>query len=97
VADVHDVHERKTQTDLTLTLPKRLVARLEAFVALTEGSTSDLVEEALIPFLDDEEWKIAAIAEAVAASDAGEEPIEHEAIVEWLNSWGTENELPPPQ
>jgi predicted transcriptional regulator len=55
------------------------------------------VEEALIPFLDYEEWKIAAIAEAVAASDAGEEPIEHEAIVEWLNSWGTENELPPPQ
>ena len=92
-----DAQARDTQTDLTLRLPAKLVARLEAFAALTGGSASSLVEEALVPFLEYEERKYAAIGEAIAASKAGEEPIEHERIVEWLNSWGTDNELPPPQ
>ena len=92
-----DVKARETQTNLTLRLPAQLVARLEAFAALTGESASSLVEEALIPFLEYEERKHAAVAEAIAASKAGEEPIEHERIVEWLSSWGTDNELPPPQ
>ena len=92
-----DVQAREAKTDLTLRLPAQLVSRLKAFAALTGGSASGLVEEALIPFLDYEERNYAATAEAIAASKAGEEPIEHERIVEWLNSWGTENELPPPQ
>src|SRR5687767_13951055 len=96
-ADVTDVQARKAPTSLTLKLPAKLVARLEAFAALTGGSASSLVEEALIPFLDYEERKYAAVAEAIAASKAGEVPIEHERMVEWLNSWGTDNELPPPQ
>ena len=92
-----DVQARDIQANLTLRLPAHLVARLEAFAALTAGSASDLVEEALVPFLDYEEAKYAAVADAIAASRAGEKPIEHERMVEWLNSWGTENELPPPQ
>lgn len=95
--DVTDVRAREAQTNLTLRLPAQLVARLGAFAALTGGSASDLVEEALVPFLDYEESKYAAVAEAIAASRAGEKPIEHERMVEWLNSWGTEDELPPPQ
>jgi hypothetical protein len=39
----------------------------------------------------------AAITEAIAGSRAGEKPIEHARIVAWLKSWGSENELPPPQ
>lgn len=92
-----DVQAREAQSDLTLSLPAKLVARLEAFAALTGGSASGLVEEALVPFLDYEEAKFAGVAEAIAASKAGEKPIEHERMVEWLNSWGTEHELPPPQ
>ena len=92
-----DVQAREAQTDLTLRLPAQLVARLEAFAALTVESTSSLVEEALIPFLDYEEWKYAAVAEAVKDADAGGPFIEHERVVAWVESWGTENELPPPE
>ena len=95
--DVTDVQAREVQASLTLKLPAQLVARLEAFATLTAGSASDLVEEALVPFLDYEEAKYAAVADAIAASRAGEKPIEHERMVEWLNSWGSENELPQPQ
>jgi RHH-type transcriptional regulator, rel operon repressor / antitoxin RelB len=95
--DVTDVQAREAQTDLTLRLPAQLVARLEAFASLTGGSASNLVEEALIPFLDYEEWKYASIAEAVKEADAGGPFIAHERIVAWVESWGTDNELPPPE
>jgi cell division protein FtsX len=34
--------------------------------------------------------------EAIADIEAGRF-ISHEAMVRWLESWGTENELPPPE
>jgi predicted transcriptional regulator len=93
---VTDVQARETQTTLTLRLPAQLVARLEAFAALTGGSAASLVEEALIPFLDYEEWKYTSIAEAVNKADAGGPLIEHERVEAWVKSWGTDHELPRP-
>ena len=86
-----------TLTEVTVRVPKQALARIEALAAQTGQSTSDLMGEALANYLDYQEWKSAAIKEAIAASDAGEETIEHERIVEWLKSCGTENELPPPR
>ncbi|MGO1080524.1 hypothetical protein [Inquilinus sp. CA228] len=40
--------------------------------------------------------KRAAIREGIAAADAGW-LIPHEEMRHWLLSWGTEDELPPPQ
>jgi hypothetical protein len=40
--------------------------------------------------------KRAAIREGIAAADAGR-LIPHEEMRRWLLSWGTEDELPPPQ
>lgn len=91
-----DVQSREAQTSLTLRLPPQLVARLEAFATLTGGSASSLVEEALIPFLEYEEWKYATIAEAVKEADAGGPFVEHERVEAWVKSWGTDHELPRP-
>ena len=91
-----DVRTREAQSDLTLRLPAQLVARLEAFAALTGGSASDLVEEALVPFLDYEERKYAATAKAVKKADAGGPFIEHDRVEAWVKSWGTDHELPRP-
>ena len=52
----------------------------------------DVIEEDL----DLQEWQDAGIREALEASRAGEEPIEHERMVDWLKSWGTDHEQPPP-
>ena len=45
-----------------------------------------------------EEAKRLAILEAVAEADAdGSEGVPHEDVCKWVESWGTEHELPPPQ
>jgi predicted transcriptional regulator len=82
---------------LTIQVPERSLARLQALAAQTGQTEAALVGEALEAYLDLQEWQAAAVAEAVAASRAGEVPIEHERMVAWLKSWGTEDELPPPQ
>jgi RHH-type transcriptional regulator, rel operon repressor / antitoxin RelB len=82
---------------LTIQVPEQALARLKAIGARTGQSTSELLGEALAAYLEHQEWMDGAIAEAVADSRAGEATIEHEKVVAWLRSWGSENELPPPQ
>jgi predicted transcriptional regulator len=43
-----------------------------------------------------EEWKLAEIRAGIAEADAGE-TVPHEQIADWLRSWGSGNELPPPR
>jgi hypothetical protein len=45
---------------------------------------------------DDDEEFLAAVQEGIADADAGR-MIPYEKIRRWLLSWGTENELPPPE
>jgi predicted transcriptional regulator len=42
-------------------------------------------------------WQTAGIEEAIRDADAGEPGIPHEDIAAWLDSWGTDHELPPPE
>jgi RHH-type rel operon transcriptional repressor/antitoxin RelB len=91
------VVESATLTELTVRVPKRALARIEALAAQTGQSTSHLVGEALAAYLDYQDWKIAAIAEAIKEADAGGPFVEHERVEAWVRSWGTENELPPPE
>jgi len=42
-----------------------------------------------------EEWKLAEIQAGLAEAEAGE-TVPHEKVVDWLRSWGTGHELPPP-
>jgi predicted transcriptional regulator len=53
-------------------------------------------EEASIFDQVDEEAETRAIEEAEAAIREGR-VISHEAMVRWLKSWGTPDELPPPK
>ena len=58
-------------------------------------------EEAPAPDFDlfeeiDEEAEAAADADAEADFDAGR-IISHEAMMRWIKSWGTPDELPPPE
>lgn len=42
-----------------------------------------------------EEWKLKQIQAGLAAADAGK-TISGDKVIDWLRSWGTEDELPPP-
>jgi predicted transcriptional regulator len=42
-------------------------------------------------------WQIAHIKEALAEDEDGGPGVPHEEVMEWLASWGTDHELPPPK
>ena len=52
--------------------------------------------EALVPEEGYEEWKMQQIEAGFAEIDAGNY-IEGDKVRAWLQSWGTEHELPPPR
>ena len=80
----------------TSEVPKDCADRLTALAESTGRSPSLLASEALTRYLSVEEWQVAAIREAVEAADAGAPMVDHEDVVAWVRSWGTDNELPRP-
>jgi predicted transcriptional regulator len=82
---------------LTIRLPKAYLDKLDALASETKRSKSSLAGEALAAYLAAQEWHVTAISDAVAAADAGATPVEHSAVASWLQSWGTDNELPRPR
>jgi predicted transcriptional regulator len=71
--------------------------RLQRLAAETDRSEADLVAQAIEQFVDLNAWQVAEIRERFAAAKAGEPGIAHERVAEWLESWGTDHELPPPR
>jgi predicted transcriptional regulator len=82
----------------TLTVPLSEVdkERLEALAEATGRSESLLAAEAVSEYLALREWQVSAI-EAGIASLEREGGIAHEAVRNWIESWGTEHELDPPK
>jgi RHH-type transcriptional regulator, rel operon repressor / antitoxin RelB len=74
-----------------------LVTGLDELAKASGRSREELAEEALAEYLEVQRWQIAGIEEAVRAADAGELGIPHEDVAAWLDSWGTDDELPPPE
>jgi predicted transcriptional regulator len=84
-------------TTLKIELSTATAERLDQLARSTNRSTTALAEQALERFLDVEAWQAAAIDEAIAEADAGGPFLAHEDMVRWLESWGSDNELPPPE
>lgn len=84
------------------------VAIPEELLQKANLSVGDSVEWALTPSgalalrgsgegADDyEAWKLEEVQAGLAELDAAES-VPHEKVAEWLKSWGTRDELPPPQ
>jgi predicted transcriptional regulator len=43
-----------------------------------------------------DEWQVAGIKQAMASLDRGE-AVAHQEVKDWIASWGSKNELPPPK
>ncbi len=85
----------ETQT-LTIRIQPAMSERLDALASHTGRTATELAEEALKAYLAVQDWQVAAIEEAIRDVEAGVPLIEHAAVVAWMESWGTENELPRP-
>lgn len=59
-------------------------------------SADEIANEAIRAYLDHQASKREAIREAIAEADKGVF-ISSEAMHRWIESWDTENELPPPE
>ena len=89
-------HAMAETATLTVRLSAETEARLERLARTTSVSKSRLAADAIAAYLDEQEHQLARIREGLADARAGR-LVAHEDVVRWLDSWGTENELPPPK
>lgn len=83
---------------LTVTVNRETKDRLESLARDTNRSESLLAEQAISSFLEIQAWQVEKIKKSIAEADANPgKGIPHEKVVKWLRSWGTPNELPPPE
>ena len=81
---------------LTIEIPVSVKERLEEAAKASSQSKRSFIQSALVAFLDLYDWQTEAIRLGIADDDAGR-VVDHESVAKWLESWGTENELPPPR
>ena len=81
---------------VTARVSRELKAKLDLLARQTNRSEADLANEALAAYVDVQAWQAVEIERSLAAVRAGAKGIPHERIIAWLESWGTDNELPPP-
>lgn len=77
-------------------IKRELKDRLDELAEATNRSGEELVEEAVTTFLAANDRQIAEIRAGLREAEAGGPFISHEAMTRWLDSWGTDDELPPP-
>jgi predicted transcriptional regulator len=78
-------------------LPTTRREQLEALAKSTGRSANHLANEAIASYVDANAWQVEEIRKAVAKADAGGPFVPHEQVAPWLESWGTDDELPPPE
>lgn len=74
------------------------IKRLSNLAGTTDHSKAYLTTQALKLFLENNEWQVQQIKNAVAEADAAnpDEFVDNETVMAWLETWGTDNKNPPP-
>lgn len=77
-------------------LPEPLKNDLDELAQLTKRSRGHLVKEAVAAYVADQQAYIKELLEAKAEAEKG--PLHSfESITKWMDSWGTDRVLPPPE
>jgi len=71
-------------------------ARLQKLAKTTGRSRSFLAAEAIVAFLDINEWQVVGITKALYSLDRGK-GVAHERVRDWVASWETRKERPVPK
>ena len=85
---------------MAIKLPQQDRDRLQKLGATKKRTAHWLAKEAITQFLDREEAAEQFKQETVARWDAycqTGQSVPHEAVMQWLESWGTDNEMEPPK
>lgn len=81
---------------LSIRLDSGTKQRLDALSRQSKRSKSFLAAEAIAKYVEQEEWQLGEIHEAMNEMDAGQ-GVGHEKVEAWLKSWGTAKEKNAPR
>ncbi|MGA2349219.1 MAG: CopG family ribbon-helix-helix protein [Terracidiphilus sp.] len=84
------------QTSILIQLDPAVQARLSALANDCNQPVSEVAAEVISMYLAPDSWEHKHIRAGLAELEAGE-GISNERVMEWLDSWGTENEMPAPK
>ena len=82
-------------TPFSIRLTDELRESLANISKISQRSQSQIAAKAIAEYVARNEWKLKAIQEAKLEADKGVF-ISEEATLNWLDSWGTDNELQTP-
>jgi predicted transcriptional regulator len=88
--------EFMAQTSILVQLDPAVEARLAALAKARQQPVSDVAAEVIARFVDPESLEHQHIRAGLAELESGKS-ISNERVMEWLDSWGTDSELPAPK
>jgi predicted transcriptional regulator len=86
----------ESASTFSVRLPEDLRKAVDDYAHATKRSRAFVVKEAVAGFMEEQSAYLAAIDEALAEGDEGGY-VSGEAVIEWLESWGTDNVKPSPE
>jgi RHH-type transcriptional regulator, rel operon repressor / antitoxin RelB len=86
-----------TKKMITARIPVSVNEQLELLARREKRSKSFLIEEALAIYVAREEMINAKMDASFKQAEESGEWVSNEAVMRWMDSWGTENELSPPK
>lgn len=82
---------------ISVRLDRETLNRLNAMAEATGRTRGALMTHAIEKYVETEAWQVTAVQEAVDELERGEAGlVDHNDVAQWLNSWGTDNEVEPP-
>jgi predicted transcriptional regulator len=84
-------------TTFSIRLPPETKRELEDYARATKRSSAFIAKEAIEAHLAERRAYLAAIDEAVKEADDSGEFVSWDATKRWMDTWGTDKELPPPE
>jgi len=82
---------------VSVRLDEATLQRLGMIATATGRSRATLMSRAIEEYAETQAWQVAAIREAIDELSHGDaDLVDHAAVSNWLDSWGTQHELEPP-
>ena len=83
-------------TTMAVRLKPEVSEKLEALARDMKRTKAYLASAAIEVYVDLNAWQVAHIKEALEEDESGAPGVQHEEVVAWMGSWGTDHEFPPP-
>jgi predicted transcriptional regulator len=81
---------------MTLRLKPEVSEKLEALARDMKRSNAYLASEAIAAYVDLKAWQVAHIKGALEEDESDVPGVPDDEVIAWIESWGTDHELPRP-